>query len=278
MLSICIDGADYLFYDEGMNEQQLISHIEELGLSNKEARVYVGCLKVGPSPVQRIADQAGIKRVTAYVVLESLAGLGLVSQSVKGKKTFFVAEDPSNLERLLERREDELKDQRSNFEQALPELTKLKAIPKELPEVKFFDGADGVRSLFASFFGLYKGEEKDIYVLSNADQLHAFFPERRTAKGNPERIRHGIRSHLLYTSTRGAIYQDSDESSIRESRYVPSDKYPLSGDISVIGDYVIMISLVGPRPMAVTLRNEDMARAMRAFFSMAWEAASQYNK
>jgi HTH-type transcriptional regulator, sugar sensing transcriptional regulator len=258
-----------------MNEQQLISHIEELGLSNKEARVFVACLKVGPSPVQRIADQAAIKRVTAYVVLESLVGLGLVSQSVKGKKTFFVAEDPSNLERLLERRESELKDQRVNFEHALPELAKLKAIPKELPEVKFYDGADGVRSLFTTFFVNYKGDERDIFVVSNVDQLHSFFPERRSAKGNPDRIRQGIRSHLVYTSERGPIYHSTDANSNRLSRFLPPGKYPLSGDISVIDDYVIMISLVGPRPMAVTLRNRDIAESMRSFFQMAWDIAGE---
>jgi len=35
-----------------MNDQVLISHIEELGLSNKEARVYVACLSLGASAVQ----------------------------------------------------------------------------------------------------------------------------------------------------------------------------------------------------------------------------------
>lgn len=261
-----------------MNEQQLISHIEELGLSNKEARVYVACLMVGPSPVQRIADQAGIKRVTAYVILESLVGLGLVSQSIKGKKTFFIAEEPINLERLLEKREHELRDQRLNFQQVLPELGRLKAIPKELPEVKFYDGADGVRTLFATFFSSYKGSEKEIFVISNADQLHSFFPERKSGKGNPERVKLGIRSHLIYTSERGPFYHDTDKEGSRDSRFIPLEKYPLSGDISVIGDYVIMISMVGSRPMAVTLRNQDIAAAMRVIFQMTWDMAGQYNE
>src|SRR6266699_2317106 len=107
-------------YDVAMNDQQLISHVEELGLSNKEARVYLASLALGPSPVQKIADDSGIKRVTTYVILESLVGLGLVSQTSKGKKTYFIAEDPINLERLLDKREQEIQDQKHNFSQILP--------------------------------------------------------------------------------------------------------------------------------------------------------------
>jgi sugar-specific transcriptional regulator TrmB len=53
---------------DDMNEE-LIGQIEELGLSNKEARVYVANLMLGPAGVQQIADASGIKRVTTYVIL-----------------------------------------------------------------------------------------------------------------------------------------------------------------------------------------------------------------
>jgi sugar-specific transcriptional regulator TrmB len=87
-------------------------------------------LRSWASGVQLISDQSGIKRVTSYVILESLVGLGLVSQSVKGKKTLFVAEDPTNLERLLQRRQDELGEQQQNLKLLLPKLSTLRSVPK----------------------------------------------------------------------------------------------------------------------------------------------------
>jgi len=260
-----------------MNDHELISHIEELGLSNKEARVYVAALKLGPSPVQRIADQSGIKRVTTYVILESLVGLGLVSQSIKGKKTYFVAEEPTNLARLLEKREHELKEQKHNFDMVLPQLQSLKSVPKEMPEVKFYDGADSVRSLFADFFASYKGNAQEIYAFSNVDQVHSFSPDRAPSKPNMDRVKHNIHSRLIYTSDQGPIYKVSDAEYKRESRYVPKDEYPVTGDISVFGEYVIMISFADNHPIGLAIRNGEMARSMKAIFDMAWESAAKFN-
>lgn len=260
-----------------MNDE-LISHIEELGLSNKEARVYVACLKIGPSAVQRIADQSGIKRVTTYVILESLVGMGMVSQSIKGKKTYFVAEDPSNLKRLLEKREKELIGQKASFAKILPQLQGLKTVPKELPEVKFYDGQDGVLSLFRGFYSDYQGALKDIYAFSNIDQVHEFYPERALGKANPDRMQHDIRSHIIYTSQQGPIYKHSDKLANRESRFIPLEKYFLTGEVDIIGDYVVLISFTGSRPIGVTIRNSDMAAGMKAIFDMCWIMAEQFNK
>lgn len=260
-----------------MNEQ-LISHIEELGLSNKEARVYVACLLAGPSAVQRIADQAGIKRVTTYVILESLVGLGLVSQSIKGKKTLFIAEDPNNLRRLLEKREQELKEQTANFEQILPELAGLKTVPKESPNVKFFDSADGIKSIMRTFLSGNQSQGDMVYGYSNLDQLYAFFPEFRTSGSNPARVQEGIGSRIIYTSVDGPVLGESDIVKNRQSRWVPADKYPLNGDYTIVGDHVVMLSLTGSKPLGITIDSHEIAVGLRAIFELSWLAAEQFNQ
>ena len=261
-----------------MNEQQLISHIEEIGLSNKEAKVYVACLKTGPSPVQRIADQADIKRVTTYVILESLVGLGLVSQSIKGKKTYFIAEEPSNLSRLLEKRELELKEQQINFEQVLPELLNLKSIPKESPDVKYYDSADGIRTLYSSFYRDNHSNAREVFEIANADNVHAYFKDLGKGGANSDRVLHGVRSHFLYTSDRGPIYADSDAASNRESRFIEPNRFPISGNVSILGDKVVILSLSGSRPIGIAINSHEIADTMKAVFDLAWVAAKSINQ
>jgi sugar-specific transcriptional regulator TrmB len=259
-----------------MNDE-LISQIEDLGLSEKEARVYVANLMLGPAAVQKIADQSGIKRVTTYVILESLSGLGLVSQSNQGKKTLFTAEDPISLKRLLDKKQQQLKEQKASFDSLLPDLQSLKSLPTDSPNVKFYDSAEGIRSIFNSFFVTHREEIDTVYGMSNLDQLHAFYPEMAEQLSNPERVENKVRSKFLYTSSRGAIYKATDKQAMRESRWVPADKFPMNGDINIIGDYIIMLSLAGNKPIGITIQSSELSKGMLAIFELAWKTAETYN-
>jgi sugar-specific transcriptional regulator TrmB len=265
-------------YDEAMNGQELISHVEELGLSNKEARIYVAALSLGPSPVQVIADQSGIKRVTTYVILESLVGLGLVSQTIKGKKTYFIAEDPVNLERLIDKRERELRDQKTSFTRILPALKGLKSLPKDSPIVKFYDGADSIKSILNTF--IQKTREPnvvEVYGFSNIDLVLRFFPEFRATTSNPWRSKAGVHSMFLYSSLEGPIMKESDAAQNRESRWIPPEKFPAVGDFTIIDDTILMLSLGAARPVGITIESKELAAGLRVVFSVAWEGAAKYN-
>ncbi len=259
-------------------EDSVVQSLEELGLSEKEAKVYMAALALGPSPVQKIADAAGIKRVTTYVILESLTNLGLASQSTRGKKTYFVAEDPISLRRLVKKKEQELDDQKQNLENILPALTKLKSRPKEVPQVQFYDSVEGIRSIMASFIELRKQKDvKKLYGISNLDQLYSFFPDMEGG-ANPERMKSGLASEFIYTYSGGPTLKDSDKQSKRISRFVPPDVFSINGDISILGDSVAILALGGQRPVGITIKSAEISKAMKALFDLAWEAAAKFNQ
>ena len=56
--------------------------LQKLGLSDKEASVYLAMLELGPSVVSDIAKKANINRSTVYVVLEFLKKRGIPSQLI----------------------------------------------------------------------------------------------------------------------------------------------------------------------------------------------------
>lgn len=278
MLSEDIYIFEVWAYNARMNDE-LVSSLEDLGLSEKESKVYLANLALGPSSVQKIADYAGIKRVTAYVILESLVSLGLVSQSNKGKKTFFIAEDPVSLKRLLTKREDELKEQKHNFETILPDLQGLRSLPVDSPSVKFYDSPEGIKSIMETFYQTVNVQGvKQAYGISNIDQVLGLFPEFKAAESNPSRVSSGIASKIIYTCKDGPIFKAGDAAKNRESRFVPADKYPLNGDISIIGDHLFLMSLTGSKPVAVTIKSAELAKGMVGFFNLAWETAAKYNR
>lgn len=260
-----------------MNEA-LVAQIEELGLSNKEARVYIANLMLGPAGVQQIADTSGIKRVTTYVILEALVGLGLASQTSHAKRTLFNAESPENLRRLLEKKEQSILEQKQQLDELLPELASLSTPPKDAPTVKFYDSAEGIRTIVKTVMSEAKAQGiKKLYGISNLDQLFEFFPEIEGAQANPDRLEAGIFSQYIYTSSQGAIYGPSDRASNRNSRYIPFEKYPINGDLNVVGDTIVLLTFTGARPLGIVIQSQQLSKAMQSVFELAWEAAAPYN-
>lgn len=259
-----------------MNEQ-LITQVEELGLSNKEARVYLANLMLGAAGVQQIADISGIKRVTTYVILESLVNLGLVSQTTKAKKTLFNAESPENLRRLLDKKEQSVHEQKQQLEELLPDLAKLTLATADAPVVKFYDGAESIQTITAVFAETIQDKSIDlIYGITNIEKLEQYFPKIIDNQANPERIKAGVRSRLIYTSNKGPVLQQSDAKKNRESRYIPGVDFKFSSDISIAGDYIALLAFDGGKPSGITIKSQSMADGMRAVFDLAWQAAAAY--
>lgn len=71
-----------------------VKDIERLGLTEKEAKLYLTSLRIGPSTMQQLAAKAKIDRGTAYHVAKTLGQKGLFEQKEKGKKPLFGVTDP----------------------------------------------------------------------------------------------------------------------------------------------------------------------------------------
>ena len=74
----------------------------QLNLTEKEIASYLALLELGALSIQDISRNTGINRVTTYSAIEELRQKGLVSESRKGKKKLFVAENPESLENILQ--------------------------------------------------------------------------------------------------------------------------------------------------------------------------------
>ena len=76
----------------------LEKYLEELGLSDKEAVVYLALLQFDNAAPSQIAEKTKLNRSTVYVVLESLEKKGLASETNVGKTVHYQAAAPERLE------------------------------------------------------------------------------------------------------------------------------------------------------------------------------------
>ena len=114
--------------------------LEELGLNEKEARIYLTLLKEKSCTASKLAKLAKINRTTAYLELENLMSLGLVSYVVKDSKRYYQAASPDKLIEILDSK-------KAKIQSILPQL---KGLHKSIEPFKFevFEGKEGIKTFY----------------------------------------------------------------------------------------------------------------------------------
>lgn len=245
-----------------MLEQEL----QKLGLSDKEARIYLASLQLGKSPVQEIAQQAKVNRGTAYDIIRALMDKGLMSSFDQGKKTYFTAESPERLPSLIKMQEEDLKLKAKEFSKYLPELQSMYDSSDNKPKVKYYEGAEGLVSIQEEYL---KVKKKEIWSITNVDGLAKFNPKYDN-RYIPRRIDKGILGKVIYISKDGPKeHLKTDEKELRESKYISFSEFPFEADITIF-DNKISLEAYKNKPIGVLIENESLADSMRALFKYLW--------
>lgn len=247
----------------------MIDQLQQLGLSEKEAKVYLASLELGSSAVQEIARKAGVNRPTTYVQIESLMKRGLMSSVTRGKKRYFGAESPEQLIRLLETKEKEIKNKKEGFKKFLPELKTIFDLSEEKPKVRFFEGREGFKSM-----------QRDV-LLTETDTLEEFIPLDDAYKvfpPSPEDHRSkvdkkfkDIKRRIIYTSKKGDILPSGGN---EEVSFISPEEFPFNTEIVIYGPKVALLSYKG-KLIGVIIENKEIANSLKSIFNLAWKATSK---
>ncbi len=246
----------------------------KLGLSDKEAKVYLALLELGQETVQHIAERAQVRRPTTYVILEKLLRLGLVSTINQERKTLFVAESPRELVNVLDHQVHEIQDRRSLLDETLGQLM-ARYRTKDKPIVRFFEGIDGLTTL--DKYGQEKKVKEgknEIFSIFPLDILERQFPERRK-EAVTSRVKLGRQSRVIYTHKTGRIPDSVHKKELRTARFVPRDKLPIDTTISMYPDSVRIFYLNLDHPYGILIEDEGIVRNMRSIFELAWLGAGE---
>ncbi len=251
-------------------------NLEKLGLSEKEAKVYLATLELGQAPVQQIAKKAEIQRPTAYVILDSLMKNGFVTTVEVGKKTLFSAESPEQLDRFLKKEQENLNAKYKHLEEIVPELKALFNLAENRPRVKFYEGKEGIIAMQEEFLRVAQGYKEETIGFTPLDELFKVFPNYE-ATYSKERSSKQVRTKVIYTRGEGPISHASSEESLREARYVPKDRFPFTSSMTVYGpDHLVIVSY-GEQLLGVAIQSKDIATTFRIIFELAWDSAQRYN-
>ena len=243
----------------------LETEVKKLGLSGKEAKVYLAILELGQAPAAEIAAHGGVNRATTYVILEELRHKGLISSFEKGKKTVFAAEPPERLFSLFEMEKRRLEENFLGLKKILPDLEKLYEIRGERPKVRFFEGKNGIVSIRED---VLKTKTKYFYQIVPLDESYRFFPPQPSdhREAMAKKLSKILRK-TIYTTKKGAIFPEKS-GRLDFNKYLPNKKF--TTEIVIYGRKVALIAHKN-KPIGVIIEDEAVSSTAKVIFELVWD-------
>lgn len=250
-----------------------ITTLQAVGLSDKEARVYLAALELGRASVQDIAKKSSVNRATTYVILESLMKQGLCSTYDEGKKTFYIASNPETLRSLFALQQKEIEERQRQLESVMDDLRLITNKNSDKPIIKFFDGKQGILNATEEYRNSYRaGDTEPARMIYPRDRVNEIISSEEKDVVHRERLKKHIKSKVICTSsTPVETTPDGDRTRVN------AKKFPVSSDISIYGDYVVINSL-GKRLSAVLIKDREIANTLKSLFDLAWEGAQKHKE
>ncbi len=242
----------------------LEKYLQNIGLTDKESVVYLSLIQVDNASVLDLSKKTKLKRPTVYVVLDSLAKKGLVSETTVGKKTHYQAEPPERLETFVDRQKLVLEENSKRLKDIIPEIKSLERSSGERPVVKYYEGKEGIVSATEETFG--KGplsQNEPIYIVYSRDLLDKVFPIEERGKYKKERLNRKVKSKVIYTYENSEIPSDEMGERIK----IDGKKYPITCDIGIFKDKV-RISVLNNKFSSIFIQSEDVAETMKSLIRL----------
>jgi sugar-specific transcriptional regulator TrmB len=244
----------------------MLKELQDIGLSEKEAKVYMAALEIGRATADQLAKHSGIVRSTTYVQLESLMKKGLMSTYEEGKKTFFAPESPEYLKRIFDSKKRELEVRERELNDFLPQLVRQFESAGEKPLIRFFTGLEGIKSLREE---MLHAKSKQWHVIYSHDALEEFVPDEARDVYSKKRIGLGIRSRLIYTRNAGPFeYPPRD---LTERKFVSPERLKIVNDIAIYDHHVAIMGF-HKKPFGAVISDEGTASSMRSLFELLWSS------
>jgi sugar-specific transcriptional regulator TrmB len=245
--------------------------LEEFGLNTKEANVYVALLQHGAAPASVVANRVELNRSTTYVQLKSLLAYGLISTFKDGKKTFFSAESPLNLERLLEQRISTLEQKKSQIELFLPGLLDSFSQHSIKPIIRNFQGKDGLAAMRNEVF---TSADAKIRIITNYDDLLKTFSKKELQYYSAQRKQQSTASYVLYTMAGGDDFTPFEYQRLQR---VTTKSKPFGCDVYIYGN-TVSFAAMKHEVVGVSIDQADIAATMKTLFDTYWDNRQKKKK
>ena len=227
--------------------------LQELGLTENEAKVYLFLLENGPSNITEITNKTPIHRINVYDILKRLLEKGIVSFTIEGKKKFYSATDPDYFLKILKEKE-------ILFKKILPTLESKKMMSKSKQETNTFQGKRGIKAILEDMLK----QKKTIHVFGAqgnfAETLPIYFQQF-----NRRRQEDKIKIKIIH-SEKVRKWRKKHPIEFADVKFI-SELYDSPSTTFIYGNKVAIIMWIVP-PIGILIDSKELSKSYLNFFNI----------
>ena len=238
-----------------------IQALTQLGLSEKEASVYLACLDLESAKASDIAKKACVIRDTAYFILDGLKKKGLVKENIKSGVKLFWAENPYKFVDNLQAEKDGIEEKIIIAEEFASRLMPIFQHDKKFI-VNLIDGPEQVELLQKMII------KSDLLVRSIAshDELMAEKP----MKQDDIRLKFRERERPIITISASKKFKGYRKNGTLHEFFLSDNQLKFKGELTLFGDKMIF-SRVGEPTRGLMIEDKDFSSTLKVLFDLALE-------
>jgi len=231
--------------------------LQQLGLTDKEARLYETSLASGIASITQLAHKAVLKRPTTYLLLEELLKRGMIVEVPRGKRMLYKARNPEDLLVRLE-------EMREHFKTLMPALSALYNKKSFPTRVRFYEGEKGLRNVYEEVF-----RAKDIWAVFSPQKFYEVFSEKDNQHFFRILLRNNGTIHDLVERTKAAekLLASPYRTGLAHSKFLPKETW-VSTDILVYGSNIALISFEDAS--ATIIEDKSIATTLKSVLQLLW--------
>jgi len=246
--------------------------LEKVGLSKNEAKVYLALLELGLTSSKNIIEKTNLHRQLVYNALDLLIEKGLVSYIIQANRKYFRAVDPKQFLGYFDKKEEELKKEKQEFEKILPELEDKKESKKEEQEATLYKGNKGIKSLLDDMLK----EKKEILTIG-ASEIKAdafkYHLEFNLPLFHKIREKKRIPCKLILSEDLKSRAKELKKLKFTKVKILPRE-FTSNSSTNIYGGKVSLI-MWGFEPFGFLIKSKDIANAQTKYFNRLWKLAKK---
>lgn len=237
-----------------MLHQQIL---KELGLSTKEAKIYLANLALGVASITALSKKASLKRPTVYLIIDSLIQKNLLIKTPQGKRIYYKAENPEKLIQNLE-------DKKQKISQIIPALKSLYHQDSRQPKIRFYEGKDKIQKVSEEVW-----RAKKIWAMFSPANFLKVFTLKDSQHLFRILIRHGgiIYDILENTPQAQKFAQAKFRTGISQVKFLPP-KIKIATDLLVFENKVALISFTNLT--VVIIEDSSISQMQKTMLQFIW--------